>query len=206
MGAPRAAPDGLDYVPIPGDDPNLIFGVIRATLAGADNTATEAIMKRLFPVARPADSTGSWPKPTCYRHDVTLPPWANSDYQDPQTLCRAYGAQAWAGIKDLMLILSFRFPETVSTPPMLSLHSAFERVRGYAHEKLSIERSIACVFAMHVPGRAGLDGLPPHVHVMGLARQLGPAGFGPFVRPLTTDAGRAIIEREWQDWCSDESR
>ena len=152
-----------------------------------------------FPGRQPADPEKPWPEPTCFKWDVLLPPWASADYLDPQTLCRAYGAQGWDGVKDLVVIASFRMPETVSEPPTMSLPTAYGLVRSFAYQKLALERKLAVV-AMHVPGRAGSDGLPPHGHVMALARELGPAGFGSFVRPLATDAGRKIIEAEWAAW------
>ena len=200
MGTRRTAPDGLDYVPIAGTDPNFVFGVIRATLGGSTTTALDAVFRRLFPVAQPSDPEKPWPQPTCFKWDVLLPPWASADYLDPQTLCRAYGAQGWDGVKDLVVIASFRMPETVSEPPTMSVATAFELVRSYCYQKLATERKLATVVAMHLPGRAGSDGLPPHAHAMALARELGPAGFGSFVRPLATDAGRKIIETEWAAW------
>lgn len=199
MGARLPVPPGLDYVPIPGSDANLVFGVVRASLAGNRTTAAEAVFRRLFPVAKPADVYEPWPKPTCFRPDVLLPPWACTDYYDPQNLCRAYAAQGWDGVKDLVIILSFRFPETVTSPPTMSLQSAFELVRGFALEKLTMDRHLATVLAMHVPGRAAQDRLPPHMHVMSLARELGPVGFGPF-SDLAVDAGREVIEAEWAEW------
>lgn len=181
-----------------------MFGVIRATLAGNATTAHAAVFRRLFPVAAPADPDKAWPKPTCFMHDVLLPRWANADYLDAQTLCRAYGAQGWEGVKDLVIIASFRMPETVSEPPTMTLATAYELVRSFAYRRLALDRKLATVIAMHVPGRAGSEGLPPHVHVMALARELGPAGFGSFVRPLATDAGRKIIEAEWTAWRADQ--
>lgn len=200
MGARRPAPEGLDYVPVAGTDPNIVFGVIRATLGGSATTASMAVFRRLFPVAQPSDPEKPWPQPTCFKWDVLLPPWASADYLDPQTLCRAYAAQGWDGVKDLVVIASFRLPETVSEPPTMSLPTGYEIVRSLAYQKLALDRKLATILAMHVPGRAGSDGLPPHVHVMALARELGPAGFGSFVRPLATDAGRNIIESEWAAW------
>lgn len=200
MGARRPALEGLDYVPIPGSDPNLVFGVIRAVLAGVATTALMAVFRRLFPVGQPDDPEKPWPRPTCYRHDVLLPPWAPTDYLDPQTLCRAYGAQGWDGVKDLVVIASFRFPETVATPPTMTLATAYELVRAFAYQRLAVERNLATVIAMHVPGRAGQEGLPPHIHVMSLARVLGATGFGTFVRPLASDAGRKVVEDEWAEW------
>jgi hypothetical protein len=210
MAAPRSAPEGLDYVPVPGSDPNLVFGVIRATLAGVSNTAMSAVFRRLFPVAKPRNPQAPWPKATCFKSDVLLPDWTNVDYYDPQVLCRAFDAQTWEGVRDLAIIINFRFPETLGVdgaPPTMSLTGAYELARAYSYEKLTRERGLAAVIAMHVPSRAGIvDGFP-HCHVIGLCRSLvGPAGFGPFRPELCRDSSREIIEGEWASWRADWQR
>ena len=139
MSAQRSAPSGLDYVPIPGSDPNLVFGVIRATLAGVPNTAMSAVFRRLFPVAKPKDPQAPWPKATCFKSDVLLPNWTNVDYYDPQMLCRAYDAQTWEGVRDLAIIINFRFPETLSSDgsaPTMSLTGAYELARFFGPRSL----------------------------------------------------------------------
>ena len=206
MGARRSAPPGLDYVPVPGNDPNVVFGVIRANLAGVPNSAMQAVCRRMFPVTRPKDPHAPWARPTCFHSEAVVPDWAPSDYWDPQALCRAYDQQAWDGLKDLVIHASFRFPETVSNPPSLTLQASYELVRSFARRRFVEDRNLPVVLAMHVPGRAGQDGLPPHVHVLVFCRELGPTGFGAFAaRPLATDAGRAMIEDEWHAW-RDEAR
>ena len=204
MGTRRMPPPGLDYVPVSGDDPNLVFGVIRTTLAGVPNSASKLVFRRLFPVAKPEDLEQPWPEPTCFRPDVLLPDWAPADYAKPQALCRAYDAQAWEGMKDLAIILNFRFPETLGVdggPPTLGLSGVFELVRAFCYQKLTKERGLATVLAMHVPSRAGIDFSPPHVHAIALARTVvGQAGFGPFIPDLARDAGRQILEQEWREW------
>jgi hypothetical protein len=107
-------------------------------------------------------------------------------------------------MKDLVIMMNFRFPESVSVPPEISLHSAFELVRSFAYQRLSRERDMATVIAMHVPSRAAQSGAP-HVHVMGLARRCGPNGFGEFIPRLPTDSGREIIEREFAEWREERS-
>lgn len=203
MGTRIRTVPGLDYVPVPGSDPDLVFGVIRATLAGEPNTASGAIFRRLFPVAKPGNIDAPWPKPTCFRHDVLVTPWAPADYIDPQALCRAYDTQCWDGVKDLVIIMNFRFPDAVSVdgkPPMVSLHDAYELVRAYCHQKLVMERGLATVLAMHLPSRAGVDFSPPHIHSMSLARRAGIEGFGSFIPELCKDSARRLIESEWSAW------
>ncbi|WP_225421512.1 MobA/MobL family protein [Sphingomonas parva] len=136
---------------------------------------------------------------------MLLPSHASYDYLDPEALCRAYTQQAWDGMKDLVVITSFRFPETIAEPPSLSLQEAWELTRGFSYQRLVLDRNLAVVLAMHVPARAGKEG-PPHVHVMALARELGPCGFGAFLGPLARDTGREIMESEWKAWRADKAR
>lgn len=201
MGAKRKAPEGLDYVPVPGSNPLLVFGVIRSVLAGVAMTALLAVFRRLFPVAKPADPERPWPRPTCYRYDVLLPPGASDDYLDPEVLCRAYAAHGFEGIKDLVVIATVRFPDAEMIPPRLKLHEAWELARSFAYQRLTLERKLAVVIVMHVPRRAGQGDLAPHCHIMALARELGPTGFGNFIRPLASDAGRQLMDQEWTAWC-----
>lgn len=202
MSKSRSAPPGLDFVPVPGDDPNLVFGVIQASLAGMQNTAAQAVFRRLFPVAKPKSVDAPWPRPTCFRHDVLLPHWANADYVDPQVLCRAYDAQAWEGVKDIAIIMNFRFPEAQSARgalPTMSLTEMYELVRSYAYFRLTLKRGLATVLAMHVPSRAGFANAVPHCHVISLSRELSIEGYGAF-SPLAKDGGREVIAAEFMDW------
>ena len=150
MGAQRSAPPGLDFVPIPGSDPNLVFGVIRATLGTSTNTALGAVFRQLFPVAKPKDPQAPWPKATCFKSDVLLPDWTNVDYYDPQVPCRAYDAQTWEGVRDLAIIMNLRFPETLSSDgsaPTMSLTGAYELARFFGPRSLGhdlIQHSLFC--------------------------------------------------------------
>ena len=205
MAERRAPPPGLDYVPVPGRNSNLIFGVIRTSLGGVTNTALNAVFKRLFPVNRPDNPHQPWPKPSCYRYDVLLPPGAPNDYVDPEVLCRADDKQGWKGLKDLIVITTMRFPETVADPPTLTLAEAYERARAFAYARFCSvpERRLAVILAFHVPAHAGVEENVPHCHLMALSRRVsaGSLGFGELLSyPLATDAGRQIIDDEYDAW------
>lgn len=191
------APPGLDYDPVTGEVENLSFGVAQAgdtkTL-----TAEEFVGRRAFPVMKPKDLSLPWPQPTCYKLDVLLSEGASDDLWDPQRLVQAYDRQCFNTIRDLVVIVTLRFPKVDVVPQVMRLHEAWELGRGFAAE-LAREHRVAVVAAMHLPARAAKPGLP-HIHLMIPARELLPSGFGKFVRPLATDEGRALVESAWVKW------
>ncbi|NNM76511.1 hypothetical protein HJG53_06290 [Sphingomonas sp. ID1715] len=195
MGKKLKAPPGLDYQPVTGDVEHVSFGVAQAG-GDAGLTVEQFIGKRAFPVMRPKDLTLPWPKTTCYKLDVQLPRGASDELWDPQRLAQAYDRQCFSAIRDLVVIVTLRFPEV--DEGHMRLHEAWRLGWGFA-DKLVKDHGVAVVAAMHVPARAAKLGLP-HVHLMIPARQLLPSGFGKFARPLATDDGRALVEKAWAAW------
>lgn len=197
----RSAPPGLDYYAISGSNKQLSFGVIQAQLPDgvATTTAEKAVFRRLFPVQKPADPALPWDNPTCAKWDVLLPPGASDEYLDPQHLVRSYDRQAFGVIRDLLIIITLRFPEVDASPPMLKLHEAWELSRGFALAKLSMSRRLPVIPVLHVPGRAAKPGAP-HVHLMTCARELLPSTFGKFCREIACEEGREILDQEWAEW------
>lgn len=133
---------------------------------------------------------------TCHKLDVQLPCGASDELWDPQRLAQAYDRQCFSGIRDLVVIVTLRFPEV--DEGRMQLHEAWTLSQGFADQLVS-DHGVAVVSAMHVPARAAKPGLP-HVHLMIPARQLLPSGFGKFARPLATDEGRALVESAWVAW------
>lgn len=195
MGKKLKAPPGLDYQPVTGDVENLSFGVAQST-ADAPLTCEQFIGKRAFPVMRPKDLTLPWPQPTCYNIGVQLPFGASDELWDPQRLAQAYDRQCFSAIRDLVIIVTLRFPEV--DEGQMRLHEAWTLGFGFAGQLVK-GHGVAIVTAMHVPARAAKPGLP-HLHLLIPARQLLPSGFGKFARPLATDEGRAIVEEAWVAW------
>jgi hypothetical protein len=191
------APPGLDYEPVIGDVEHVSFGVAQAD-GETQLTAEGFIGRRAFPVMKPKDLSLPWPQPTCHKLDVLLPKGASDELWDPQRLAQAYDRQCFNTIRDLVVIVTLRFPLVDVVPQLMRLHEAWELGRGFAAELVK-EHGVAIVAAMHVPARAAKPGLP-HIHLMIPARQLLPSGFGKFVRPLATDDGRALVEKAWVKW------
>ena len=189
----RPAPDGLDFVPVEGgSDNNLVFGVVRRQIgSGPIQTVPGSVLRRLSP-GRKADVTAPW-EPTCFRWDVLLPPMAHDDCLDPKRLCEKYEEQAFEGQKDLLVMMTIRFPDADR------IHAIWEDVRAFARERLCRERNLAVIAAFHLPVQIGSTN-PPHIHLMALARELKAYGFADFVRPFAADAGKAMFAAEWAEW------
>lgn len=186
-------PGDLDFVPVPGgDDPDFIFGVVRRQIKdGPVRTVPASVIKRLCP-GQKVEISAPW-APTCLRWDVLLPSHANDEFLDPKRLCEKYEEQACNKLKDLLVMITLRFPNPDR------LHRAWEDVRAFALERLCRERNVAVIAAMHLPVTVGSTN-PPHIHLMAPARELQCYGFGPFVRPFSADAGKAMIAAEWSEW------
>lgn len=186
--AKRPAPAGLDFVAVPGGPECLTFGVGRRQIgSGPTQTIGKMISRRLCP-GRTVALTEAW-DPSCYRSDVLLPPNAMDECLDPRRLCELYEEQAFAGLKDLVVMATLRFPDPDR------LHHVWEDVRTFARERLCNQRHLAVVAAMHLPVTVGSTN-PPHIHLMMPARELRSFGFGEFVRPLVSDQGKQILAAE----------
>jgi hypothetical protein len=187
----RRAPAGMEYVPITGRDKNFGFGVVRRHLGEIVNDVERFIWKKVHPTMKHA--AGAACAPCCWRSDVLLPPSVPDIYDDPCRLSQQFEAQAGPAIKDLIVMTTFRFPDTCS------LNAEWERVRAFGRQRLAIDRRLPVVLAMHNPRVVG-GANAVHIHVMALARQLDGAGFGTVARELTNDRGRDLIAAEWADW------
>lgn len=195
----HAAPPGLDYEPVTGACEDLSFGVVQTDPGAAHSkTAAGAIFRRLYPVLKPEDPAQPWLRPTCFRWDVLLPAGADDEWHDPQRLARAYDEQGFS-LKDLVVVITLRFPEVEVLPQAMKLHDAWETARAFTLERLVRIHNVAAVCVMHVPARAARAGAP-HVHVLIPAREVLVTGFGKFARPLATDEGRELLDTEWAAW------
>lgn len=199
MGTRYKAPAGLDYDPITGRFESLSYGVIQAeTGSGKSQTAEGALFRRLYPVMKPVDPSLPWIEPTCFKHEVLLPSYASDELWDAQRLVRTYDQQGFS-LRDLMVIVTLRYPEAETAPQQMRLHEVWSHAYFFALSKIVHAFNVAAVCVMHVPSRAARPGAP-HVHIMVPARVILPTGFGAFARPLATDEGRDIMDREWAAW------
>lgn len=183
---------GMDYVAIPGTNPDLSFGVVRRELKGCAFDTGEAVLRRLRPVGAKPRPGEEW-VPTCYRSDVLLPLGAEDRLNTAKALCEAYEAQAFSGIRDLLIMMTVRFPGAAEP-----LHEIWEEARAFALQ-LTRSKGVAAIVAMHVPALAGKPGRPVHAHIMLPARRLERFGFGEFLPSLACDGGREIVEKAWAE-------
>ena len=196
----KVPPPGLDYRPVTGETENLSFGVIQADAesGGTMNTAEGAVFKRMYPILRPDDPKAPWLAPTCFMHSVQLPSGASDELWSAQRLARAYDEQGFS-LRDVIIIVTLRFPEAETVPQVLRLHEAWRMSQEFVQSRIVSVHRVAAISIMHVPARAARTG-SPHVHVMIPAREVLPSGFGQFARPLGVDEGREVMDREWAAW------
>ena len=196
----KVPPPGLDYRPVSGVTDNLSFGIIQADpeRAGGPNTAEGAVFRRLYPILRPDDPRAPWVNPSCFLHSVQLPPGASDALWDAQRLARAYDEQGFS-LRDVLVIVTLRFPEAEAVPQLLRLHEAWRISQEFVWSRIVSEHRVAAISVMHVPARAARPG-SPHVHILIPARELLPTGFSKFARPLGTDEGRDLMDEEWAAW------
>lgn len=190
------APPGLDYAPITGET-DLSFGIVQAKDDGK-HSATDSVFRRLYPILRPEDPSAPWRTPTCFRHDILLPAGGSDELWSSQRLANSYDDQGFS-LKDLVVIVTLRFPEVEACPQTMRLHEAWEMARAFTMQRIVSPHGVAAICVMHVPARAARPG-PPHVHILIPARELLPTGFGRFARPLATDEGRSLMDQEWMAW------
>ena len=196
----KVPPPGLDYRPVSGVTENLSFGIIQADSEKGDipNTAEGAVFKRMFPIMKPDDPKAPWIDPSCFLHSVQLPPGASDALWDAQRLARAYDEQGFT-LRDILVIVTLRFPEAETVPQLLRLHEAWRISQEFVWSRIVSEHRVAAISVMHVPARAARPG-SPHVHILVPARELLPTGFSKFARPLGTDEGRDLMDQEWAAW------
>src|SRR3546814_19978525 len=87
---------------------------------------------------------------------------AHDDCLDPKRLCEQYEEQAFEGQKDLLVMMTIRFPDADR------IHAIWEDVRAFARERLCRERNLAVIAAFHLPVQIGSTN-PPHIHQIGRA-------------------------------------
>lgn len=200
MGKKIKPPPGLDYAPVTGETKALSFGVAQAAADGGGTmTAETFIGRRLFPVEKPKNFSQPWGEPTAYKHDVLLPRGASDELRDPQRLCQSFDRECFGPIRDLVIIVTLRFPEAEMIPQVMCLHEAWEVSRSFALRRLCHDRGLAVVPVMHVPSMAARPGAP-HVHLCIPARERLPSTWGKFTQPLASDQGRDLMDQEWMKW------
>ena len=174
----KVAPAGLDYKPAARLDGNS-YGVAERERGSGINTAHSLVARRLFPVDRANSKTSPW-VPTCYRHDVLLPPDAPDACCDPLLLCDMFERQAMASLYSVGVVVTLRFDQKELC------HKAYELHRAFARDEFVVKRSLPVVLAMHIPQLSSRIA-PPHSHLVVLARRLHGSHFGDFATDLFDD-------------------
>ncbi len=115
---------------------------------------------------------------------------ADSDLLDAKRLAERYEDEAFVGIKDLACVAKFTIDKRDR------ILAEWPRIVRFAAVEFAEKRNMACIAVLHVPARSGVR-RDAHVHLVAPARELGPDGYGAFLRPFATDAGGPEIARAW---------
>lgn len=184
IGAPSGAPMVMTDA---GEDVG--WGVLRRSLAGRDHTADlREFMWMKLTHGRGTHWMGDWHATAT--HTVMLPTHAPSDLLDAKRLAERYEAEAFIGIKDLACVAKF----TIAKQDRILVE--WPRIQAFARAEFCEKRDMAVVAVLHVPARSGVR-RDAHVHLVAPARELGPDGFGAFLRPFASDAGGPEIAQAW---------
>lgn len=192
MKHPRRIVRGTAYIPVADPaHPDIGYGVLRRRLDDVTNDLRVFVQTKLQPM-KLKTASAPWSR-TCWRDDVLLPVGAGDDMCDVRAVCERFEASATTDTKNLAVLITIRLR---GGDPM---HVSWEKVRGFAHERLAIQRKMAVILVGHVPAHAG-SRAGNHIHLVASARELGPNGFDAPVPLLTSDRGLPIVGAEWAAW------
>lgn len=167
------------------------WAVLRRRLGERDNDLREFTWQKLTHGRGNAGYLGDWHATAA--HTVLLPTDAPSDLLDAKRLAERYEDEAFVGIKDLACVAKFTIDKRDR------ILAEWPRIVRFAAVEFAEKRNMACIAVLHVPARSGVR-RDAHVHLVAPARELGPDGYGAFLRPFATDAGGPEIARAWATW------
>ena len=170
-------------------EPDFTFGVLRRKFAGLVNDTVAFGWAKLHPI-RPAPDPSSpapiW-RPSAVRYDVLLPDGASDLMLDPKRLLQTFQDQAVVEQDDLADTLKLTFTDAAA------LHVGWEIARDYARLQFVRNHKLPVLIILHDPAMSGTRHVAaPHVHIMALARKLGPQGFGAFCTIANDEAHPAL--------------
>lgn len=166
------------------------FGIIPCKYSGRTNRMVDVFTKRLVQFGHPVTDPL---KPTCSRWDVLLPPHAPDACVDPIVLAQLIDAQRMPAQTDLAILITLRFAHRGL------MHQAWEMARGFARQRLAIERETPVLACMHIPQLAARHH-KPHVHLLASSRRLLGSNLADFVSDLLGENGKATAGALWAHW------
>jgi hypothetical protein len=171
-----------------GTYPDFSFGVLRASYAGKENSASDFVKAKLHPVSMPAPGA-AW-APTAHRWEVLLPRDGGDDLVEPRRLIELFEATALPWRQGLLTTAKLTFGDRDR------LHVSYERGRAWLRS-LVRSRGLPGLIIQHCPHEAGLDYARHHLHVLIIPRRLDLAGFSACDDELTSDAGQRVLYDSW---------
>lgn len=133
---------------------------------------------------------------TAARSEVLLPRFAPGEYTTLAHLLARFDATLPMYERHALVQVKIELP--LYEP----YHVGYEVVRSFALQHFAIERAHPAILVAHLPGLAGSEN-KPHIHVIVLARELGPNGFGQTSTRLCSDKGQADAWDAWQPYLAD---
>lgn len=187
---PSASRDYASQGPFDGADLDASFGIIPCTFKDRTNRMVDVVHRRLVQFGRPM--VEPW-APTCMRWDVLLPKHAPDACRDPKALATMIDAQRMPDQQDLAILVTLRFEHHAL------LHRGWELARGFALQRLAVERETPVIAALHVPQVAGRRH-KPHVHLIASARRILGSNCADFVTDLLGADAKLNAAALWADW------
>jgi hypothetical protein len=168
------------------------FGLLRRQLRGKPNSVTTFARAKLQP-RRPDDTdriaSALWPI-TAAAWAVVLAPGVSDDLAMPELLFPRYEAELIAWEKVMLISVTLRFPDAASR------HDIVDQVRTFATLRLARARGLTSMIVLHMPGEMA-SANAPHCHIVTLAREHRPYGFGAYAADLIVNEGQTILFEEW---------
>jgi hypothetical protein len=175
-----------------GETPGFTFSVLRRRFRDTDlaMSAAEFVRRKLYPVDAPPE--GVWDRPpTCFRHDVLLPPGAVDEFMNVERLLGAYERHLPSWRSGLLCVLK------IAQPMAEPVQASYERIRVAVRASFALRRNCPAILICHAPFLAGAQaGL--HCHAVALSAELGILGFGTFNDEITSDAGHLALYEEFK--------
>lgn len=171
--------------------PNFVFGILRQSYQGFQNSVLEFGERKLRPVEGQAPDGSPDPEAlTAYRYGTVLPQDAPDGFDDVRVLLLGLDRAVCPHEPAMLIYLTLGYPEATR------LHHCWEEARAFSFEAFARKRQLPVLLCQHRPGEVGSDN-PVHLHLLVSPRRLDGTGFRGYANDLLCDGGQQLIYDEW---------